>query len=166
MSLFKIAGLLLCILILVSVCLPQRKNNFEKWLKIKIFDASREDVEKLYGKGKIYQNKYFVIYKTLDETISVDYSLGGCERQYAIWNVPEWRVTEISYSFGKNSPKLNDLISNKKQFKKRQFGDVINQIEYYDEERGIKILYDNLEKKVYEIIILPSKKYLEKYQCK
>jgi hypothetical protein len=165
MPITKITSLLLFVLIFAVLGFSQKKENISKWLRIKALVSNREDVEKIFGKGEFYQNKYFVTYKINDGVVSVGYSLGNCNQVSSILNVPEWTVTDISYDFLKNSPKLKDLIGNKKQFKKRQDGDGINQIEYYDEKRGIFIIYDDNENQVIHIIIRPSKEVKMKYYC-
>ncbi len=58
--------------------------------------------------------------------------------------MPKWIVTEISYSFRENPPKLKDLIPDKSKYKKKQAGDVLEHVDYYNEETGVSIIYDKL----------------------
>lgn len=165
MRIFKLVGLLFFITIFVSLGFSQKKLTLNKYLKIKVFESTREDVEKIYGKGESGSNPYFVLYKTPDGNVSVGYSYRNCQYEYPMWNVPDWTVEDITYRPFKNPPKLKALISDKSQFKSRQSGDVINHIEYYDDERGISIIYDTSVGKVKDIIIRPSFKDIQKYDC-
>lgn len=149
----------------VVVCFAQNKA-LAPFLNIKPFINTRKDVEKIYGKGEINRNKYFVTYKHADGLVTVEYAWGGdCQNSYDDWNVPEWTVTEISYSFWQNLTKLKDLIRNNKKFKKTAYGDVIGQMKYYDEESGIVIYFDKFKKKADEIAIKPSIKDEQKFAC-
>lgn len=147
-----------------TTCFSQ-SDALKPFLILKPFVNTREDVEKIWGKGSFNQNKYFITYKSSDIITSVGYHWGGCEKEYSQWNLPEWSVTDISYNFLKNPPKLNNLIGNNKKFKNKQHGDVLNHIEYYDEERGIHIVYDNYLKEVIHITIKPSLKDEQKFDC-
>ena len=157
-------AIFLILIVQTTVCLSQT-SALAPYLKIKPFFSTREDVEKFYGKGEFFINDYFRTYKSNDYQVSVGYSLGGCERKNPIWNIPEWTVTEIYYGRWKNPPKLKDLIGNGKNFKKSYESDVLNHVQYYDEKNGIKILYDEEEKGVLNIKILPSQKDDRKFDC-
>lgn len=161
-----IAKTIFLILVLQVInCFAQTSSELEKWLQIKLFVNTRDDVEKIYGKGKFGQNQYFVSYKTKDFTVSIDYSPGECEIKYSDFNIPEWTVTEVSYNILNNPPKLKDLVGNKNGFKTRQNGDGVNHIQYYDETRGIFIVYDDYLKEVIHITIKPTIKDKQKFAC-
>lgn len=147
MSYFRNGILVVILLFSVVSAASQESANLAKWLKIKVFESTREDVEKLYGTSN--ETKYhFIRYKNSDGTINVDYSKGGCEVVSPMWNVPEWTVIEISYTPWKNPPKLKDLIPDKSRYKRKQAGDVLDHIEYYDEEKGISVIYDKVSDEV------------------
>lgn len=143
---------------------PQKSGNLEKWLKIKIFQSTREDVEKIYG--KIDGKNHFVRYENSDGSVYVDYSKGECKSVISpMWNVREWTVIGVTYTPWKNPPRLKDLIPNRNKYKSRQAGDVANQIEYYDEKEEVSIIYDTASDEVRNIIIRPSKKNEHEFDC-
>jgi hypothetical protein len=79
--------------------------------------------------------------------------------------VPAWTVIEVGYSTRKKPPKLTYLIPDKSQFKRKQSGDVPDHIEYYDDEKGIAIIYDANENEITNIIIRPSLTNKQKFDC-
>ena len=163
---FTLKLLFLVLIVQVTVCFSQNKT-ISPFLNIKPFASTRDDVEKIYGKGNFPKyNPYFVNYKTSELSVLISYSTGGCEKKYSIYNVPEWTVIEVNYSFLKNPPKLKDLTKNDKKFKKMPYGDVINQMKFYDQESGIVIYFDRFTKVVDEISIEPSLKEEQKFACK
>lgn len=163
---FRAAMLVLLTFLTAGVNYSQPKNSLSRWLNIKPFIHRQPDVEKLFGRGNFNQNKYFITYKTNDFRVSVGYSSGSCGEQYADWNLPEWTVTDVSYKFFENPPKLKDLIDDRRRFAVSQVGDGIHQIQYYDASRGIKILWDNYKKAVEYIVIVPSKQLERKHKCR
>ena len=66
---------------------------------VTLFQSTKTDVEKLFGKP-IGEN-YGVTYKLRDGTLYLDYyDFDHCKHQGAfdaVWNLPEWTVTEIEF---------------------------------------------------------------------
>ncbi len=93
------------------------------------------------------------------------YSAGGCEKKHALYSLPERTIEEIHYNFLKNPPKLKNLVKTSRKFKKEPYGDVINQMMYYDETSGIFIYFDRFTKEVNGITIKPSLKNKQKFDC-
>ena len=161
---------LLILLIIVfttpSLSLAQASENLSEWLKLKVFVNTREDVEKVYGKGEDFA--LGKLYQTPEGNVYVQYSGGeNCTSStMTIWNVVEGKITELDYSPSKNPPKLKELGLNKSGFKKRQYGtDVPDHIEFYNDEKGISVIYDKSIKEIINIIIRPSNKDKLKYSC-
>jgi hypothetical protein len=153
------------IIFLSIVSFAQTNEELAKYMQIKVFVNTIEDVEKLYGKGKSWANKYSVVYKTPEMAIDVNYVTGNCQSKFSRWNLPEWTVEEITYTPQNQSLKLDDLIRDKKQYKVKQVGDVINHFEYYNEETGVSITYDDYLDEVIDISLRPSVADEKKYRC-
>jgi hypothetical protein len=157
------------VIVFAVTSFSQQRETLNNWLKIKVFESTREEVEKIYGKGDEGDNgnnPYVVTYKNSRGITQINYSSGDCKSsKIPLWNVPEWVVTEISYSLSKNPPKLKDIIPDKSQYKRKQAGDVSDHIKYYNDEKGISIIYDKELKEVLNIILEPSLKDKQKYDC-
>ena len=163
MKLIKIYISLFLILIFAFSVFPQKRKGLDEWLKIKVFISTRQDVEKIYDEKR--SNGHFILYETPDGEAAVNYSVGDCKStDFPIWNVPKWIVTEIYYNFEENPPKLKDLIPDKSKYKKKPEGDA-GHIEYYNEETGVSIIYDEELKEVSGIVIGPSSRDKQKYDC-
>jgi hypothetical protein len=154
------------IIIGLSVASLASQTNLisEKYLKIKPVVSTRDDVEKLLAKGNL--KRYNVIYQATDETISIDYSSGGCDSSNKKWGVPEWTAEKVFYVPRDEHPlRLRDVILNLSKFKRRQSGDVIVHIEYYNEDAGISVTYDKKEKIVTDITISPTLEQKKRFAC-
>ena len=142
----------------------QSGSGLDEWLRFRVFTTTREEVEKELGQtGKT--SAHFVRYKNARGSVYVDYSKGDCQSASPVWNVPAWTVIEVSYSPHVNPPKLAQLLSTKSKFNKRSSGDVAGHVEYYDDERGISIVYDEELKEVRNITIRPSVQAQKNYDC-
>lgn len=166
MKILKLLTSLFIFFIFSAFIFAQKEENLDKWLKIKVLVSSLDDVEEIYGNGKEFA--LGKLYQTTDGNIYVQYTdTSDCKTsKIAVWNVPKWTVAEVSYSPSRNPPKLKDLIRSKNQFKKRQSGDVSDHIEYYNDEKGVSIIYDKSISKVIDITIRPSLEDKQKYSCK
>ncbi len=143
--------------------IAQKRLIPEKYLKITPAVSTREDVEKLFGKGD--PNSDRITYQIPDITIIVQYSFGDCSKRARIWAISEGIVEYVYYSFRENEPRLKDILLEKSKFKKREVGDVIGQFEYYNDESGISVIYLKGEKRVADIIIEPTLKQKKRFAC-
>lgn len=140
------------------------QSRLDKYLKFSPFSCTLDDVKKVYGDGKTGNNPYFVTYYRDGLRVSVEYAAGGCKSRIPIWNVPPWTVIEVTYSFLGRKPALRDLLA-KRVFTSRQAGDVEEHVEYYNDDEGISILYDKDGEGVMDIVLRPSRKDSQKFQC-
>ena len=157
---------LLLLLLLDSNTVAQEKFTLQDFLKIKPLVSSRDDVKKIYGIGTIYNNKHIADYETDFGFATVSYSMGDCQNaKVKLWNVPEWTVEEIIYDTEDTKIGLKDLLKDIKPYKRKQKGDVLDHIYYFNEEKGIAIIYDINLKEVIKIIITPTKSQTKEFSC-
>src|SRR5690349_13744325 len=98
------------ILIIQAAPVFSQTNALDFYLRIKPFASTRDDVEKIYGRGEPHKfSQYTVYYQKPEFNFLVTYSEGGCGKS-SLWNAPEWTVTEIAYGHWKSPPKLKDLL--------------------------------------------------------
>lgn len=160
---FCFIAILICFSVTSSFA--QSRLIAEKYLKITPTVSMRDDVEKLFGKGNAAHHN--VLYQTdADSVVSVEYSYGDCNSGAKVWGIPEWTVEEIYYVPREEKPlRLRDVIFDFSKFKKRQSGDVLVHIDYYNEDAGITVGYDKKEKTVNEIIIYPTLEQKRRLAC-
>src|SRR4029078_7767403 len=170
--------LILCFLLL-SGCLAeltvaQTAYIPSPWTKIRVFESNLSDVERLFGdarnkearivQGEIKPN-YRRIYDLPNAVAFVTYSRVKCDSAQPLWNVPEWTVIEVQYSPDEGTEKLKDLLAGMKRYKSKQAGDVETHTEYYSDELGISVVYDNEINEVLHITLYPSEKMKLSYDC-
>ncbi|CAN5803998.1 hypothetical protein BH20ACI4_BH20ACI4_14230 [soil metagenome] len=173
MKMLNIITLLFLMNVYAEFGFSQVSSNLEDYLKIKVFESTRNDVKKIYGNPeRIYagtkEKSYWEDYMLSNGIrVSVKYSRGNCSLGSEIWNVPEGKVTEITYSPLREKPDLKKLISGKIKFNSRPSGDVGGHIEFYNDEKGVNIYYDEGDggEGVMDIEVFPSLKYKQKYKC-
>ena len=158
-------GVLLAAVFLVVCTNAQSLQSVEDFLRLAPLQNTKTDVETAFGKGSSANNPYVVTYRKGGLRITVDYALGDCRSGLSPWNVPEWTITEITYSFLSEKPKLKRLLRNRKQFRTRQAGDVLNHIEYYDDIAGVSVLYDTKVEGVMDIVLRPAAARADTFEC-
>lgn len=143
----------------------QPLQPLHRFLEFSVLTSTKSDVEKIYGKGESKSNPYFVTYVASNLRVSVEFAVGDCKSKAPLWNVPEWTIAEITYSFLGERPRLKTLLAGQGSFRARNSGDVLNHVEYYDDVKGISILYDKKGEGVMDVIIRPSAKAIKKFEC-
>lgn len=145
----------------------QNLDNLEYWLKIKPLESTRQDVEMVFSEGRTgINNKHSVFYRTAYGGVNVSYSLGDCTNGIIKeWNVPEWTVTRVFYNIEDTPPKLGSLLKDLGIYKTGIAGDVLSQVLYYNDEKGIYINYSKNTRRVIEIVIEPTLKQEQEYSC-
>ncbi|MCW5958864.1 MAG: hypothetical protein KIS76_01810 [Pyrinomonadaceae bacterium] len=155
--------------------LAQDQGELTHWQKIKIFLSTKDEVEQLFGKSQNNEFRvlkgeqtptYARIYELADATVFVVYSSGGCEKNPELWDVSEWTVLEIEYSPNEDTIKLIDILPDKTRYKSKQAGDVVDHIEYFDDQRGVSITYDKFLDQVLHIKFYPSEHERKLRDCK
>lgn len=153
------------LLFFVGEGFAQKSNLINDLSRIKLFVSNKQDVEKIYGKGKEYETR--TIYETDQGGIRIVYSEEDCKSvPSGLWDVPKETVVEVSYSPGDKSLKLKELIFNKKPYKLRETeGDVRGLFDYYNDEKGISITFVKKTNELQEIIFYPTKSDFTLYSC-
>jgi hypothetical protein len=160
-----------CLLLIIVVCNPAQKTNLiEELSRIRLFVSNKSDVEKFYGQGTEHDTD--TIYRLSRGKLRIVYSEKNCKSvpvghwTGGLWNVPNGTVVDMSYSNGNETVKLKELKLNKKSYKLRETeGDVRGLFDYYDNEKGISITFEQETKEVLDIIFYPTKNDSAFYSC-
>lgn len=163
----EISLILILVVCFITFGYSQNIDSLDYWLKIKPLINTRQDVEQILSDGKAgINNKHSIFYKTQYGGINVSYSLGDCTNGVVKeWNVPEWTVTRVFYNTEDDPPKLKSLLKDLGDYKTRIAGDVLSQIEYYNEEKGIYINYSKNTHRVIEIVVEPTLEQEKNCSC-
>lgn len=151
------------VLLISSNALPLQKSSRAqgekaKWKQIAVLRSTRSDVERLLGKAD--SEGYTVAYDLEEGHLFVDYAIYDfCdERNEYGWNVPQWAVTELSYS-PYRAPKFSSLKLNLKGFRKiRENPCCPEMITYISDEEGVAYTL-NPERTLHNIRYFPSSRY-------
>jgi hypothetical protein len=161
------ASYLILLIAITSVTSPvsgQAKLIADQYLRIKPSISTKADVETILGIADTTAK--MATYITGDESVWVFYSSGACgEKNGGPWNLPEWTVTEVSYSMRDKIVPLSLVINQLSKFKRRREGDVLTFVKYYDDESGISVTYDTKDKRVSDVTLKLSKKQRALFQC-
>ena len=131
--------------------------DLEKLQKIKIFESTQKDVQKILAKylDEDYdEENYSHTISAENGYISIKFSEGNCgEDEY--WNVAKGLVTGVSIS-NISEVKIKDLNFDLKHFKKEiEDEDFPEEVNYHDEKKGILIETEDGE--VNTIVFYPPK---------
>lgn len=131
--------------------------DLEKFQKIKIFESTQKDVQKILAKylDEDYdEENYSHTISAENGYISIKFSEGNCgEDEY--WNVAKGLVTGVSIS-NISEVKIKDLNFDLKHFKKEiEDEDFPEEVNYHDEKKGILIETEDGE--VNTIVFYPPK---------
>lgn len=166
-SLLRVAFILFLMFVLNNFLYSQDAVSLNDWLKIKPFISTKEEVDKMFLKGTPgLKYKYLVHYKTSYGGVSVEYSSGSCT--YAVdkkVKIPEWTVIKVTYYTEDGAPELKGFLTALGTYKTKQESDVIDHIYYYNEEKGISIIYNKNTRNIMEIHISPISKQEKQYSC-
>jgi hypothetical protein len=107
---------------------------------ITLFQSTKPDVEKLFGKP-IGEN-YGVTYKLKDGILYVDYyGFDRCKSRFgflADWNLPEWTVTEIEFRPDRELTFASLHLDLRQLRKARLSPHVPDLVSYIDDQEGIE----------------------------
>ena len=123
------------------------------WRGIVPLHSTRTDVEQLLGKPNEKLATYSVLYRTMNETIIVDYAQGrSCGRENAgnQWKVPRYTVERILVTLNRGVP-LTQLGIDETKYKKRSGGDRPEDVYYVNEENGetLRVFQDEVLEMTY-----------------
>lgn len=129
--------------------LEATRENVVRIIANDIFPVS--DISQLGSKSYYYERFY-----TEDAVVSVSYSSGKCSEEDEDWNVPEWRLTEITVA-PKDLIKIQDIGIDYSKFRKERLRkDYKDLYVYHDKKAGIAIIaYGD---RVEFVIFTPSEK--------
>jgi hypothetical protein len=155
-------GRFLSISLFLMLCAVAAFAQFTRFENIKPMISTREDVEKLYGKG---EEKWagWVWYYFDDENLSVVYGDGKC-RGFSWtpynWLAPKDTVIIVDVNFLKDR-KLSDLKKKKAKLKKLKFTHAYDTPagSYADDENGVSFYVSFDVKEWNSITYYPSAKY-------
>lgn len=136
----------------------QQPDWFKKIRAIKLLEASRADVIKLFGESKDDINDYNPQYQLIEGEMNIEYSRGLCGPDNKIgWNVPEYTVTRIFF-FPSIRIKPNSLRLKLTEFRKYEVSDSPGFFVYESDKLG---LYFNVKKdgSISSFEFRPSDKY-------
>jgi hypothetical protein len=118
--------------LLLSVVYPQAQG----WRGIVPLHSTRGDVEHILGLSSD-SNKVIAYYYLESETVTIQYTTGGCE-EGSEWNVPPETVLTIAIH-PKTKPKLSELHIDLTKFKKESNPHIAGIVYYVNKEDGIGI---------------------------
>jgi len=123
--------------------------EFDKVKEIKLLESTRDDVIKILAKDSLEISDFlhYQHFSMMNANIRILYSSGKCfgdsEEDSEDWNVPEWKVTEITIS-PKNYTHIEDVRINYSKFRKEKtWGSLKNRYVYHDKASGIAIIVRN-----------------------
>jgi len=139
----KILKIVFFLVILTLSIAFTAKKEFE-WNKIVPMETTREEVEKLFGKGKEIGTDE-VRYDLKEGILIVNYSDGVCESDdEEDWNAQTGLVLNLEFNF-EDLKDFGKFGIDKTKLKKNSLGECTPQLkEYVDEEKGIS--YELFEK--------------------
>jgi hypothetical protein len=142
MNKLKVFQLTILIPVLSLVTLGQ--NNI--WNGIVPLKSTRADVEKILGKPITdIKDKSADEYKTKNERVFVQYSMGTCDTQPNNgWNIPKGKVLLISI-YPNLKPKFAEFKFDKTKFEVLPDYDMKNIIYYSNDKDGVNIEVDTVE---------------------
>lgn len=135
-----------------------RDGEQAKWKQIAVLRSTRSDVERLLGKSE--SQGYTVTYDLEDAHLFINYAMFNfCEKKNKFgWNVPEWTVTEVTYS-AYHPFQFSSLKLNLKRFRKiRENPCCPELITYVSDEDGVAYTL-NPEGTLNNIRYFPSSRY-------
>lgn len=133
--------------------------------------STKENVERRFPEARAieFDGKHMIDFRVGDLVVGITYSIGKCGA-FAIpdWGkFPEWTVIEVMYSWWEDSNvRINEVILDKRRFKKTQTSDVIVHVDYRNAEAGLMVTYNTKHKFVEGIKLTPALAFNERYQCK
>jgi hypothetical protein len=149
----KLIRLTFLLLVLPLVTFGQTNS----WNSLVPLVSTRADVEKIIGKPEPdSKSKYFVDYKTKNESVFVLYSTGNCDLTGTGWNIEDGKVIRISVEpFVKL--KLDEYKFDKSKYKEYE-EDHLDMISYANDEDGVAFTVNKPTGEIVEFRYHPKSK--------
>lgn len=133
--------------------------------KVVLFQSTRADMEKTFGKP--FGRYYYVRYDLTDGALDVEYyGFDRCNAQNgleAVWNLPEWTVTELIFR-PNNPPDFDSFHLDLKKFRKvHESPHVPDLISYVNDEEGVDYTFEP-DGKLNEVRYFPGSRY-DRFRC-
>jgi len=128
----------LFILLLFSTLLTVPRAEAKGWRGIVPLHSTRADVERLLGPPSEKLSEYSVLYRTENETLTINYARGlpcGLGEKYSQWRVARDTVASIHITPNMGSP-LSKLSIDESRYKKRSGGSRPEDIYYINDQDG------------------------------